>query len=415
MPERIPQSVTIRVPIQAFLTGTTTPATGKTIAITISKNAAAYGNPSGGATNATEIASGSYYVDLSTTDSGTLGPLWVLGTGSGIDNVVAIYDVVKATNGGFSALPDTASASNASLLTAGSGTAQVATSGGVVNASVTQWNGFAVGAVNTNGYPVVDLAKIAGNTASASGTVTFPAATLASTSNITTVGAVAGAVGSVTGNVGGSVNSVVSNVGVGSIATDAITAAALATSAVQEIRNAITGGAYALNTDALGSIRIVDGTGTGEIDTVAGAVAHVILTDTTTNLTNAGPDQAGVSTLLTRLSALRAGYLDNLSAGAVATAASIAALNNLSSAQVLADVETALATTTRSMPGQSTPSTTPTLVQAILQLFQQATNYTTQDASALKVYDRSGTTVQQKRTASDDGTTTVLQSVVTGP
>ena len=42
---------------------------------------------------------------------------------------------------------------------------------------------------------------------------------------------------------------------------------------------------------------------------------------TATTLTNAPSDPAGVTTLLSRLSALRAGYLDNLSAGAVALAA----------------------------------------------------------------------------------------------
>jgi len=52
-----------------------------------------------------------------------------------------------------------------------------------------------------------------------------------------------------------------------------VNAAGLATDAVQEIRNAITGGAYALSTDASGMVRIVDGTGTGEIDTTSGAVA----------------------------------------------------------------------------------------------------------------------------------------------
>lgn len=44
-----------------------------------------------------------------------------------------------------------------------------------------------------------------------------------------------------------------------------------------------------------------------------------------------------------RLTATRAGYIDNLSAGAVATASSIAALNNISTAQVNAEVDTALA------------------------------------------------------------------------
>lgn len=54
-------------------------------------------------------------------------------------------------------------------------------------------------------------------------------------------------------------------------------------------------------------VTIKSGTGTGEVSLTAGIVA----------------DPAGVGTLLTRLSALRAGYLDNLSAGAVALASGV--------------------------------------------------------------------------------------------
>lgn len=94
MPERIPQSTTLRVSMRAYLsTDHLSVATGKTIPITISKNGAAFGNPSGGATNATEIANGWYYVDLTTTDTGTAGPLIVYGTLAGIDNVELAYDV----------------------------------------------------------------------------------------------------------------------------------------------------------------------------------------------------------------------------------------------------------------------------------------------------------------------------------
>src|SRR5882724_5116809 len=107
MAERIPQSTTIRIPLQAYLASDhATPAPGVTIAITISKNGAAYGNPSGGATNATGISTGSYYVDLSTTDTGTLGPLFIRGAAATIDDVVAIYNVVSANNAGLAALPD---------------------------------------------------------------------------------------------------------------------------------------------------------------------------------------------------------------------------------------------------------------------------------------------------------------------
>ena len=56
------------------------------------------------------------------------------------------------------------------------------------------------------------------------------------------------------------------------IAADAIGASELASDAVVEIRNGVTGGAYALDTDSNGRIRIVDGTGAGELDTSSGLV-----------------------------------------------------------------------------------------------------------------------------------------------
>jgi hypothetical protein len=65
----------------------TSPATGRTIAMVLSKNCGAFANPSGGATNATEMSLGWYYVDLTTTDTGTLGPLIVRGTQAQIDPV----------------------------------------------------------------------------------------------------------------------------------------------------------------------------------------------------------------------------------------------------------------------------------------------------------------------------------------
>lgn len=130
MSERIPQSVTKRVPLLAFLSSDhVTPATGKTIAITISKNGAAFGNPSGGATNATEIASGWYYVDLSTTDTGTTGPLIVLGTASGVDNVTIAYTVADAHNAGFDGVPSVAAGSSGGLATVDSNNAVKVQSG----------------------------------------------------------------------------------------------------------------------------------------------------------------------------------------------------------------------------------------------------------------------------------------------
>lgn len=92
--DRISQSVAKRVVLKAFLASDhISPATAKTIAVVISKNGAAFGNPSAGATNATEIANGWYYVDLSTTDTGTLGPLIVRGTEGTIDATEIAFSV----------------------------------------------------------------------------------------------------------------------------------------------------------------------------------------------------------------------------------------------------------------------------------------------------------------------------------
>lgn len=113
------QSVARRIPLKAFLSSDhVSVATGKTIAVVISKNGGAFGNPSAGATNATEIANGWYYVDLSTTDTGTLGPLLVRGTSTGVDDVEPVpYQVVDAHNGGFDGVPSVVAGANGGLPT----------------------------------------------------------------------------------------------------------------------------------------------------------------------------------------------------------------------------------------------------------------------------------------------------------
>lgn len=118
MPERIPQSVTKKVVFRAILsTDHVTPATGKTVAITISKNGAAFGNPNAGATNATEISSGFYKFDLDGTDTGTQGPLAWRGAVSGIDDVGDVYTVVSATDQGFPSFSTTLAAAVISRMT----------------------------------------------------------------------------------------------------------------------------------------------------------------------------------------------------------------------------------------------------------------------------------------------------------
>lgn len=90
--------------MKLFLTGTTTPATGKTVAVTLSKNGAAFANPNAGATNATEVSNGWYKFTNDTTDSNTIGDLVVRGTATGCDDTERVFSIVSATTGGLTNL-----------------------------------------------------------------------------------------------------------------------------------------------------------------------------------------------------------------------------------------------------------------------------------------------------------------------
>ncbi len=95
------------------------------------------------------------------------------------------------------------------------------------------------------------------------------------------------------------------------------------------------------------SVLLSPGTGTGQINLYSGNVgvdwshvtnanATVNLSGTTVSTITTAPDSAGVGTLLTRFTAARAGYMDNLNAGGVlASHADIAALNQSASKHLL--------------------------------------------------------------------------------
>lgn len=94
----IPQSTSYVVMFKAYLSSDhVSEATGKTIAITISKAGGAFGNPNAGATNATEVSSGWYKFTLDTTDTNTLGGLAYRGAVASIDDVGGVLNVVAAT------------------------------------------------------------------------------------------------------------------------------------------------------------------------------------------------------------------------------------------------------------------------------------------------------------------------------
>lgn len=112
---------------------------------------------------------GLYKLAGNATDSNTLGPLVLHATASGADPTDVVFQVVAfnpqdAVRLGLTAFPNVATGNAGAVITSGTGTAQLSTTSGVALANATQ---------------------IGGQTASASGTITFPAATLASTNNLT--------------------------------------------------------------------------------------------------------------------------------------------------------------------------------------------------------------------------------------
>ena len=190
MAERIPQSASYLVVFRAFLASDgKTPATGKTIAITISKNGAtSFSNPNAGATNATEMASGYYKFTLDATDTNTLGPIAWRGAEGTINDAGDVLTVASANNAGFAALPDTACTTNASLITAGTGTSQLAVSGGAVTTVTTLTNlpAITAGWLTATGIAddAITAAKIANaaiDTATFATGCTIPRVTLADT------------------------------------------------------------------------------------------------------------------------------------------------------------------------------------------------------------------------------------------
>lgn len=123
MTRRLPQSTAYTVTMKVFLTSDhITPATSKTVAITISKAGGAFGNPAAGASTATEISGGWYKFALGTGDTDTLGDLIVVGTASSCDPSEQICHVVAATNGGMTSMPAVASGSAGGLIVQGTGT-----------------------------------------------------------------------------------------------------------------------------------------------------------------------------------------------------------------------------------------------------------------------------------------------------
>jgi len=147
---------------------------------------------------------------------------------------------------------------------------------------------------------------------------------------------------------------------------------------------------------------------------------------------------ADIDTLLTRLSAARAGYIDNINGHTAQTGDSFARLgapvgasvsadvaavkgetasikaktdnlkdswNDLAAAAVNAQVVDALATDTYAEPGQGAPAATATLAAKINYLFKWARNQIKQTSTTLSLYNDAADTVDHSAAVSDDGET----------
>lgn len=250
---RIPNGVAKTVVLKAYLSDGVTEATGKTIAIKISKNTAAFGDPNAGATNATEIANGWYYVSLNGTDTGSNGPLIVRGTATGVDPTEAVFEVCDAHNQGFDGIPSAAAEASGGLYTRGVGAGQINQPGNglidvslkaILNTALTETAGQLAAAFKkffNVGTPTGTVNSIPDAVAGAAGGLfiagTNAATTVTTALTTTFTGNLTGSVGSVAGNVTGSVGSVAAGgITATSIATDAIDADALAADAIAEIQ-----------------------------------------------------------------------------------------------------------------------------------------------------------------------------------
>jgi len=93
----------------------------------------------------------------------------------------------------------------------------------------------------------------------------------------------------------------------------------------------------------------------------------------------------------------------------------IAALNDLSASDVNDEVVDVLETDTHTEVGQEAPAATQSFLKMVQYLYKFLRNKKTQTATTFSVYDDAGTTVDQKSTDSDDGTTTTKGEIVSGP
>ena len=146
--------------------------------------------------------------------------------------------------------------------------------------------------------------------------------------------------------------------------------------------------------------------------------------------TYAGTDTAGTTTLLSRLTGTRAGYLDNLSSAppSAATVASqvrteltaelaridVATSSRATPAQVNAELLDVLTVDTYAEPGKVAPAATTSLALMVRFLYKAWRNKKAQTSGQYSLYADDGVTVDQQASVSADGTTTTVGEIGAG-
>jgi len=169
------------------------------------------------------------------------------------------------------------------------------------------------------------------------------------------------------------------------------------------------------------AFRIVSATrglaGTALPDAAADAAGGLVISDT------GGLDIDATDTAAVRLTAARATAIDDWINGGrldlildtLALEATVAALNNLSAANVNAEVVDVMSTDTHAEPAQGTPGATLSISAKLDWLYKAWRNRTTSTATAYNLYNDDAVTIDTKATLADDGTTASRTEMTSGP
>lgn len=157
-----------------------------------------------------------------------------------------------------------------------------------------------------------------------------------------------------------------------------------------------------LNGSAVGSVVGAVGSVTGAVGSVTGSVGSV--TGAVGSVTG---NVGGIAGTITTLDGLDTAQDTQHST----TQSAITALNDLSTAEVNAQVVDALATDTYTQPGSGAPAATEDLASMIAYLYKSWRNRSTQTATTYTLYNDDGSTAEQSATVSDDATTFVKGEV----